>query len=64
MLLLIGATFAYFTAQGGDPTSANLNVTTNTTDNAIGYSAKIRLMYVSDYGFAAEPSAWTTFPIN
>ena len=23
------------------------------------YSAKIGLMYVSDYGFAAEPSAWT-----
>ena len=32
MLLLIGATYAYFTAQGGDPTSANLNVTTYTTD--------------------------------
>ena len=24
------------------------------------YSAKIGLMYVSDYGFGAEPSAWTT----
>ncbi len=24
------------------------------------YSAKIGLMYVSDYGFAASPSAWTT----
>ena len=24
------------------------------------YDAKIGLMYVSDYGFAAEPSAWTT----
>ena len=34
-------------------------VTTNTTDNATEYSAKIGLMYVSDYGFAAEPSAWT-----
>ena len=32
MLLLIGATYAYFTAQGGEPTSANLNVTTYTTD--------------------------------
>ena len=32
MLLLIGATFAYFTAQGGNPASANLNVTTYTTD--------------------------------
>ncbi len=34
-------------------------VTTNTTDNATEYSAKIGLMYVSDYGFAAGPSAWT-----
>ena len=34
-------------------------VTTKTTDNATEYSAKIGLMYVSDYGFAAEPSAWT-----
>ena len=33
-------------------------VTTNTTDNATTYSAKIGLMYVSDYGFAASPSAW------
>ena len=29
-------------------------VTTNTTDSKIG------LMYASDYGFAASPSAWTT----
>ena len=34
-------------------------VTTNTTDNKTEYSAKIGLMYVSDYGFAAAPSAWT-----
>ena len=32
---------------------------TNSTDNAIEYSAKIGLMYVSDYGFAASPEAWT-----
>ena len=38
----------------------NHPVTTNTTDNATTYSAKIGLMYVSDYGFAASPSAWTT----
>ena len=31
-ILVIGATYAYFTAQGGEPTSANLNVTTYTTD--------------------------------
>ena len=35
-------------------------VTTNSTDNATEYSAKVVLMYVSDYGFAAEPNAWTT----
>ena len=35
-------------------------VTTNTTDSATEYSAKIGLMYVSDYGFAASPSAWST----
>ena len=34
-------------------------VTTNSTDNKTEYSAKIGLMYVSDYGFAAAPSAWT-----
>ena len=33
---------------------------TNTTDNATTYNAKIGLMYVSDYGFAANPSAWTS----
>ena len=32
---------------------------TNSTDNATEYSAKIGLIYASDYGFAAEPSAWT-----
>ena len=35
-------------------------VTTNSTDNATEYSAKIGLMYVSDYGFAADSIAWTT----
>ena len=39
-------------------------VTTNTTDNATEYSAKIGLMYASDYGFAAAPSAWTTILNN
>ena len=34
-------------------------VTINTTDNAKEYSAKIGLMYVSDYGYAASSSAWT-----
>ena len=32
---------------------------TNSTDNATEYEAKIGLMYVSDYGYAASPSAWT-----
>ena len=31
-LLVIGATYAYFTSQGGDPASANVSVTTYTTD--------------------------------
>ena len=35
-------------------------VAANTTDNKTEYSAKIGLMYVSDYGFSAAPSAWTT----
>ena len=35
-------------------------VTTNSTDNKTEYSAKIGLMYASDYGFAAAQSAWTT----
>ena len=39
-------------------------VTTNTTDNATEYSAKVGLMYASDYGFAAAPSAWTTILNN
>ena len=39
-------------------------VTTNSTDNKTEYSAKIGLMYVSDYGFAAAPSAWTTILNN
>ena len=34
------------------------SVTTNTTDGTKEYPAKIGLMYVSDYGFAASPSAW------
>ncbi len=33
-------------------------------DNATEYTAKIGLMYVSDYGFAADPSAWTTTLYN
>ena len=34
-------------------------VTTNTTDNATEYVSRVGLMYVSDYGFAANPSFWT-----
>lgn len=33
LLCVIGATFAYFQAQGGVSVTANVNVTTNTTDN-------------------------------
>ena len=39
-------------------------VTINTTDNDTEYSAKIGLMYVSDYGFGADRSAWTTTLYN
>ena len=35
-------------------------VTTNSQDNATELKAKIGLMYASDYGFAAAPSAWTS----
>ena len=35
-------------------------VITNSQDNKKEYSAKIGLMYVSDYGFAAALNAWTT----
>ncbi len=35
-------------------------VTTNSQDNATELKAKIGLMYASDYGFAAAPSAWKT----
>ena len=35
-------------------------VTNNSQDNATELKAKIGLMYASDYGFAAAPSAWTT----
>ncbi len=37
---------------------------TKSTDNATTYSAKIGLMYASDYGFGAVPEAWTTTLIN
>ena len=37
----------------------NHPVTTNSHDKATELEAKIGLMYASDYGFAAAPSAWT-----
>ena len=37
---------------------------TNSIDNKTEYSAKIGLIYASDYGFAASPSAWTTILNN
>ena len=39
-------------------------VTKNTTDNATTYSAKIGLMYVTDYYYAANPNAWTLVGLN
>ena len=34
-------------------------VSTYTRDGKTEYTAKIGLMYISDYGFAADPSVWT-----
>ena len=42
-----------------NPTSGSYSTTGETT-----YEAKIGLMYVSDYGFAARSSAWTTTLYN
>ncbi len=39
-------------------------VTTNTTDNATTYSAKVGLMYVSDYMYAAPQDKWTLVGYN
>ena len=39
-------------------------VATGTTDGATEYSAKIGLMYISDYGFAASPTYWTYVGYN
>ena len=41
------------------PSAAYKNEITSPAENTT-YEAKIGLMYVSDYGFAAAPSAWTT----
>ena len=41
------------------PSIAYQNEIVNPSENTT-YDAKIGLMYVSDYGFAASPSAWTT----
>ena len=39
-------------------------VATNTTDNATTYNAKIGLMYLSDYGYAANPNSWKLNMVN
>ena len=39
-------------------------VTTNTTDNATTYSAKIGLMYVSDYGYSVQKNYWGEILFN
>ena len=38
--------------------------TNEITSTSTTYDAKIGLMYASDYGFAADPSAWTTTLAN
>ena len=50
-----------YTAYQNEITNA---VTTNTTDGKTEYSAKIGLMYVSDYGYAASPKYWTYVGYN
>ena len=45
------------------PSSAYTNEITSPAENTT-YDAKIGLMYVSDYGYAAAPSAWTTPLLN
>ena len=45
------------------PKIAYQNEIVNPSENTT-YDAKIGLMYVSDYGFAASPSAWTTTLYN
>ena len=45
------------------PSIAYQNEIISPTENTT-YDAKIGLMYVSDYGFAASPSAWTTTLLN
>ena len=45
------------------PSIAYQNEIVNPSENTT-YDAKIGLMYVSDYGFAASPSAWTTTLYN
>ena len=39
-------------------------VTTNTTDGKTDYDAKIGLMYVSDYGYAASSTYWSCSGYN
>lgn len=39
-------------------------VTTNTSNGLTDFSGKVGLMYVSDYGFAASSSAWSTTLYN
>ena len=45
------------------PKTAYQNEIVNPSENTT-YDAKIGLMYASDYGFAASPSAWTTTLYN
>ncbi len=41
------------------PATVYKNEILNLTESKTEYTAKVGLMYVSDYGFAADPSAWT-----
>ena len=50
------------TAYQNEITAPNENGTSTTGETE--YTARIGLMYVSDYGFAADPSEWTTTLYN
>ncbi len=55
-----GNTYANIAGQSAKIAYQNEITNAATTNEATEYSTKIGLMYASDYGFAAAPSAWTT----
>ena len=56
-----GGHYSYL--QNGTPKTA-YNYELGSNSSSTTYSAKIGLMYVSDYGYAASPANWTTTLVN